>query len=264
MRLAPVVPIAVLSIAALAHAAGVQAVLAPQQHRIETSDYRATGRLVRVDASGTRTNYAISIKGLWFSGALHMLVDLAPEKGTAAPGPQAGHVRMLLEMRPGGPTSIRIFRPHESAPTLLPFDKWNESLVGGAFSYEDLLEEQYFWPGQTIVKTASFGSHSCYVLKSTPGASDRTHQAEVESWLDRTIDYPVHVEKAMKAGGIVKEFTSYGLRKSSGIWSATQVEAKIRGRAGSTLLLIRRGSAQAHLSASDFSSAHISHLEDRP
>jgi hypothetical protein len=53
--------------------------------------------------------------------------------------------------------------------------------------------------------------------------------------------------------GTIKEFTYYGLRESGGVWSASQVEAKIRGQAASTLLIIDRGSAKANLTLRDFS-----------
>ncbi len=68
----------------------------------------------------------------------------------------------------------------------------------------------------------------------------------------------------MKQGGMVKEFTYYGLRQSNRVWSATQVEARIRGHAGSTLLIVKRGSANAHLSVHDFQPEQINHFEDRP
>lgn len=264
MKLAALLSIAALSIAAVAHAADVQAVLASVKHGIETSDYRASGQLVRVEANGNRIRYSLAVKGLWFAGALHMLVDLVPPKADAAQAPSGGPIRLLLEMRPDGRGAIRILRPGQTAPTLLPFDRWNQSLLGGAFSYEDLLEPQFFWPGQTILKTARFGSHDCYVLKSTPGPADPTHDSEVETWLDRAIDYPVYAERTERQSGIVKQFTYFGLRQSSGVWSATQVEVKIRGRAGSTLLIVKRGSANAHLTPNDFSSAQVSRFEDRP
>jgi hypothetical protein len=263
MRPILMVPAALLLAAAAAHAADVLAVLVPLRNRIETSDYRATGQLVRVEANGDRTNYAVSVKGLWFSGALHTLVDIIPSKNGAAQ-PLDKPVRILLETRPNGQDSIRIFEPHESAPIALPFDKWDQGLVGSGFSYEDLLEDQYFWSDQSILKSANFGAHQCEILKSTPAPADRTHYSEVQTWLDHAIDYPVYAEKVKKDGGIVKEFTYYGLRQSSGVWSATQVEEKIRGRAGSTLLIVKRGSAKAHLSVKDFSFEQISHFEDRP
>ena len=265
MRHILIVPAALLLAATATHAADVQTVLVPLRNRIEKSDYRATGQLVKVDANGNRISYSVSVKGLWFSGAMHTMVDITPPKAVAArTQTQDEPVRILLEARPNGEDSVRIFEPHESTPIALPFDKWDQGFLGSGFSYEDLLEPQYFWSGQTILKSADFGAHHCEVLKSTPGPSDRSHYSEVQTWLDRAIDYPVYAEKVMKDGGIVKEFTYYGLRQSSGVWSATQVEAKIRGRAGSTLLIVKRGSAKANLSVKDFSSEQISHFEDRP
>lgn len=264
MRPASALWVALLMVAATAHGADVQSVLAPLRHQVEDSDFRATGQLVRVDGNGKRVSYAISIKGLWFAGAMHTLLQVVPPKGASSGEGQDERVSILLEMRPDGRDSVRIFRPHEPEPALLPADRWGENLWGAAFSYEDLLEPQYFWPGQAILKSAVIDSHQCNVLKSTPGPSDRTDYSEVETWLDRTIDYPLYAEKVMKQGGIVKQFTYFGLRQTSGVWSATQVEAKIRGRAGETFLIVKRGSAKAHLSANDFRPEQISHFEDHP
>ncbi len=84
MRLACVLPLAALLIAATAHATDVQAVHKPVRNHIEASDDRATGQLVRIDANGNRIGYALSVKGLWFAGALHILVDIVPPRGAAA------------------------------------------------------------------------------------------------------------------------------------------------------------------------------------
>jgi hypothetical protein len=264
MKRALILPIAVLSIASMAHATDLQGVIAPLRNQVRGSDYRAAGQIVEADAGGHRVAYAISVKGLWFAGALHTLIEIVPPKGISPSARLKEPMRLLLEMHPSGPESIRVFRPHQSAPTLLPFDEWGDRLLDTVFSYEDLLEPQYFWPDQTIVRNAVFGQHQCTVLKSTPGPSDRTEYVEVQTWLDRTIDYPVYAEKVMKQAGVVKEFTYYGLRQSSGVWSATQVEAKIRGRAGSTFLVIKRGSTKANLSANEFRPEQISHFEDHP
>ena len=37
---------------------------------------------------------------------------------------------------------------------------------------------------------AKFGARDCDIVKSTPGAADRTHYAEVKTWLDPTIGFP--------------------------------------------------------------------------
>ena len=270
MRLAPVMTAAVLLMATAetaAHAADTQAVIAGARERIEATDSRATGRLVQVDASGKRISKTFSIKAHWFPGVLDVLIEIAPARNPAenAPSPHPDErVSVLLEMRPKGQSTIRVFHPHEAAPALLPFDQWSQGVAGGDFNYEDLLQPEYYWQGQTIVKSARLGAHDCDVLRSAPGASDRSHYAGIETWIDRAMGYPVYVEKTTKNTGSVKEFTSFGLSQSGGVWAARQVEVKVRGRAGSTLLMIERGSTHAKLTSKDFSPVQISRSEDRP
>jgi hypothetical protein len=154
---------------------------------------------------------------------------------------------------------IQIAHPGDASPVTLPFDKWNDGPLGAGFSYEDFLESQYFWARQTALDEAKFGARECDMVKSTPGAADKTHYAEVTSWLDHSIGFPVYVEKTLNDGS-VKEFTYFGLRQTGGVWSASQVEAKIRGQAGSTLLIIDRGTVKAKLGLKDFSSEELTHF----
>jgi hypothetical protein len=244
---------AALLLAIPANAADAYAVLATPRQRVETADFRASGHLVRVDANGARTNYGITIKAHWFPGVLRALVEIAPpQNDRAKPGSDA-RARILLEMRPSGQNTILIAHPGDKAPAALPFDKWSDGPLGNGFSYEDFLEQQYFWPGQALLEETKFGARDCDVLKSTPGAADRTHYAGIKTWLDHSIGFPVYVEKTLKGTGAVKEFTYFGLRHEGGVWSANQVEAKTRGQAGSTLLILDRGSAKANLGLGEFS-----------
>jgi len=222
----------------------VHAIVARAQQRVEATDLRATGRLVRVDAGGKRTSYPFTLKAHWFPGVLRVLGEINAE-GTA-------RVHILLEMRANGQTSIQVAHPGDKSPVVLSPDKWSDGPLGTGFSYEDLLEPQYFWPGQTLVRQVKYGARDCNLLKSIPGPADRTHYTEVQTWLDQSISYPVYVEKTTRTGA-VKEFTYFGLRQNEGVWSASQVEAKIRGQSGSTLLIIERGSPKANLALKDFS-----------
>ena len=228
-----------------ANASDAQAVLTAPRERVQSADYRASGHLVRVDPGGSRTSYGISIKAHWFPGVLRVLLEIT------SPADARAHV--LLEMRPSGQNMIRIAHPGDTAPATLPFEKWSEGPLGMGFSYEDFLEQQYFWPGQIVLQQTTYGARECDVLKSTPGAADRTHYAEIQTWLDHSIGFPVYVEKTLQGIGTVKQFTYFGLRQTGGVWSASQVEAKTRGHAGSTLLIVDRGSAKANLGLGDFS-----------
>jgi hypothetical protein len=252
MRLSPAVLILTLLTAFSAYGADPQSLLAGPRKAVEQADYRASGHLVRVEAGGKRTSDDITIKARWFPGVLRILVEIT--------NPADARARYLLEMRPDGPDSVRFAHPGDTALTAIPFDKWSDGPLGSGFSYEDFLEQQYFWPGQAALESVKRGTRDCDVLKSTPGAADKTHYAEVRTWLDHTIDFPVYEEKTLKADGTVKEFTSFGLRREGGIWSATQIEEKTRGQAGSTLLIINRGSAKANLTLADFSPERVTHF----
>lgn len=230
-------------------AARAQAALATARKQVESADYRLSGRLVRVDASGKRTSENLQIEARWFPGVLRVLLEIT--------SPSAARAHVLLEVRANGQSTIRIAHPGETAATELPFSKWMEEPLGETFSYEDFLESQYFWPNQQDLGVAKFGARNCDQLLSTPGASDRTHYASVKSWLDASSGFPVYVEKQLKNSGDLKEFTYYGLRRTRGVWWASQVEAKIRGRAGSTLFIVERGTPEAHLGLQDFDSARL-------
>jgi Outer membrane lipoprotein-sorting protein len=224
-------------------------VLKAPRDRARTADFRASGHLVRVDADGSRTSYSITVKAHWFPGMLRVRVDVAPPSN-AKPDARA---HILLEMRPNGQNVIQIAHPGDKAPATIAFERWSDGPLGPGFSYEDFLEPQFFWPGQTVAEETKFGARNCDVLISTPGATDKTHYAQVKTWLDQSIGFPVYVEKTLKGTGSVKVFTYFGLRHDGGVWSASQIESKIRGHGGSTLLIVDHGSAKANLGLGDFS-----------
>jgi len=241
--------LAALMPALCAQAADVRALLAAPRQRIESADYRVTGRLVWINESGARVNFPIAIEAHWFPGVLRVRVDLGQP-------PQARsdlREHILLEMRPDGQNTIRIAGPGDAKSIALPFAKWSDTPFGPGFSYEDFLEQQYFWPAQTAAGEAKFGARDCDMVVSKPGPADRTNYAEVKTWLDHSIGFPVYVEKTLKGTGVIKEFTYYDLRHDEGVWSASQVEEKTRGQGGSTLLIVEHGSAHANLSLKDFS-----------
>jgi hypothetical protein len=60
------------------------------------------------------------------------------------------------------------------------------------------------------------------------------------------------VVKTLRGTGQQKEFIYYGLRQIGGVWSATQVEAKLKDKPGSSILVIEGGSGKANLGLKDF------------
>jgi hypothetical protein len=230
----------------------LETVLIGSRQRIEKLDYRVTGRLTRLEANGKRVSYKVVAKARWFPDGLRLRCEIS--------GPGSERTSLLVHMTVSGQVTIEAILPGEKAASVLLFERWNDSLVGTDFSYEDMVENQFFWKNQELLAPEKYGARDCFVLKSMPGSQDRTHYDSVTSWIDRSILYPVHVVKTLRGTRQEKEFIYYGLRQVSGVWSATQVEAKLPGKSGSSILVIEGGSAKANLGRKDFdispSSAH--------
>jgi hypothetical protein len=223
----------------------LETVLTGSRQRIEKLDYRVTGRLTRVEGNGKRTNYKFVAKAHWFPDGLRLLCEIS--------GPASEEkTSLLLHMSVSGHVTIEAILPGAKAASVLPFERWNDRLVGTDFSYEDMVESQFFWKNQELLAPEKCGARDCFVLKSMSGSQDRTYYDSVTSWIDRSILYPVHVVKTFRGTGQQKDFAYYGLRQVNGVWSATQVEAKLPGKPGSSILVIERGSAKAKLGRKDF------------
>jgi len=216
-------------------------VAAQVQQIRQSANFRASGRLVKVDGQGKREAYQIAIQVS--AGA----AGLKSEYEITAPEP--ARMRISIETRGAAPAVVRVARGTEKALRTLPFAEWGEAVLNTDLSYEDIIDDQFRWSRQSLAPQATYGARRCFVLKSEPRGADRAHYAQVTSWLDEKILHPVKVEKVMGAGGAVKEFLYYTLRKTAGLWSASQIEVRTRGREGSTFLIITRGSAEKARSA---------------
>jgi len=237
---------------AFAASPDLETVLTGSRQRIEKLDYRVRGRLTRVESDGKRTSYKLVAKAHWFPDGLSVRCEIS--------GPGSEKTSLLLHMSVSGHVTIQAILPGQKAASELPFERWNDRLVGTDFSYEDMVESYFFWKNQAVLAPEKYGARDCFVLKSVSGSQDRTYYDSVTSWIDRGILFPVHVVKTLRGTGQQKEFIYYGLRQVGGLWSATQVEAKLPGNPGSSILAIEFGSGKANLGRKDFdisqSSAH--------
>jgi hypothetical protein len=214
------------------------------RERIEKMDYRMSGRLTHIEGTGKRTNYKFVAKAHWFPDGLRLLCEMT--------GPGSEKTIFLLHLTAAGHVTIEALLPGAKTASELPFNRWNDPLLGTDFSIEDMVENQFFWKVQEALPPEKCGARDCFVLKSKPGSQDQTYYDSVTSWVDRTIMYPVHVVKTIRGNGQQKEFIYYGLRQVGGVWSATQVEAKLQGKPGSSILVVEGGSGKAKLGAKDF------------
>jgi hypothetical protein len=183
----------------------LETVLTGQRQRIEKLDYRVTGRLTRVEGNGKRTSYKFAAKAHWFPDGLRLLCEIS--------GPASEKTSLLVQMSVTGHMTVEAVFPGEKAARVLPFERWNDPLMGTDFSIEDMVESQFFWKNQELLASEKYGARDCFVLKSMPGPQDRTYYGSVTSWIDRTILFPVHVVKTLRGTGQQKEFVYYGLRQ---------------------------------------------------
>ncbi len=233
----------------------LETVLTGTRQRIEKLDYRVTGRLTRVEGNGKRTSYKFAAKAHWFPDGLRVLCEIS--------GPGSEKTRVLLHMSVSGHVTIETVLPGEKTASVLPFEHWKDPLAGTDFSYEDMVESQFFWKHQELLAAEKYGARDCFVLKSVSGSEDQTHYDSVTSWIDRSILYPVHAVKTIRGTGQQKEFIYYGLRQVGGAWSASQVEAKLQGKPGSSILAIEFGSGKANLGRKDFDIGRSSAPEEK-
>jgi hypothetical protein len=228
----------------------LETVLTGSRQRIEKLDYRMTGHLTRVEGNGKRTTYKFVGKAHWFPDGLRLLCEIS--------GPGSEKTSLLVHMTVSGHVTIEAELPGEKTASVLPFEHWNDPLVGTDFSFEDMVESQFFWKNQELLPAEKYGTRDCFVLKSKSDPQDKTYYDSVTSWIDHGILFPVHVVKTLRGTGQQKEFIYYGLRQEGGAWSASQVEAKQQGKPGSTILVIEAGSGKANLGAKDFDVSQFS------
>src|SRR5258708_4819823 len=138
-------------------------VLTGSRQRIEKLDYRATGRLTRVDGNGKRTSYKFVGKAHWFPDGLQLLCEIS------GPGSEE-KTTLLLHMSVSGHVTIEAVLPGEKSASVLPFERWNDPLVGTDFSYEDMVESEFFWKNQKLLAPEKYGARDCFVLKSMSGS----------------------------------------------------------------------------------------------
>ena len=150
-----------LSIAHPSHALAanpdLETVLNGSRQRIETMDYRVNGRLTRVAADGKRTNYKFVAKAHWFPDGLRLICEIS--------GPASAKTSLLLHMTESGHITVEALLPGEKHASVLPFEHWNDPLVGTDFTYEDMVENQFFWKNQEILPADKCGARDCFVLK---------------------------------------------------------------------------------------------------
>lgn len=225
-------------------AGSLHSLLAAARARVEKSDVRAIGHLVQVAPNGARINNSLALASHSFPDGLRTLITVTT--------PSHATERYLLTQNETGHTTIEVLRPGSTTPEKLSPEHWAEGVAGTLFYPEDFADGQFFWTKQTVLPPQKYGARDCFVLKSEPGPGQPTVYASVTTFIDQKTGASVYIETMPKSGPPAKQFVFYSLQQLGGLWLSRQIEAKISGQPGSSLLLIDHGSPHAHLQRKDF------------
>ncbi len=229
-----------------AAAGSLKAVLANARARVEKSDVRATGRLTIVTANGARTNNSLVLASHSFPDGLRTLITVTT--------PDHKRERYLLTQNESGRTTIEALRAgRQDAGTpdagALGRGRGGDIVLSRGFCGRAVLLGEADGAGASEVRRARL---LCAEERAGAGAADHRTRQSRRGWTRRP-GAPVYVEAVPKNGAPAKQFVFYDLEQIGGLWLSRQVEAKVEGKGGSTILLIDHGSPHAHLTRKDFS-----------
>lgn len=119
---------------------------------------------------------------------------------------------VLLRKSSGGAPSGSVFIPPDTVKPLTS-GQMSQGLFGSDLAYEDITDNFFAWPNQTLVGTEDIGRATCQILESKPGKGDRTSYASVRSWIDSKRLVPMRVEKYSAPGRLARRIDTTNVEK---------------------------------------------------
>jgi hypothetical protein len=196
--------------------------------------------MVHTDAGARRKVFQVSVlqKRLAYSTNLLWSVTDPPE----------ARMRVLVEMQPEGKATVWVASSDaRTGASVLPKKRWAEPILGSHLTVEDLVEEYFTWPKQSLLREENLGGRACYVLRSDSDAEHPSTYESVLAWIDRATFLPLQVQKIPPGSGPRKEVVCSGLRLSGGHWVTSSAKFQIKGTPGSTRIVFTGGTQNARI-----------------
>ena len=229
-------------------------------HRVLESRLRATvrsrGRLTITGGAQKQKVFQLSILRKCVKGSVHLLWSVS--------GPAGAVQRILIQSPPQGEPVVWLDATGKGAAVRIPGKRWWEPVMGSHLSVEDLVDDCFRWPHQELTGEETAGGKPCWVIRSVPSGTQASWFALVDSWLDQATLVPVRIVKRPRGLGGPKEIVCRGLRQSGGHWSASSIEVRQEGRAGSTRIVFTGGSAAARVGDSEVDPEAVFQSRTRP
>jgi len=110
---------------------------------------------------------------------------------------------VLLRKSSNHPATGVVFTPPENVRNL-DGSQMKEALFGSDLSYEDIVEDFFFWDQQTLKGTEAIDRINCQILESKPGKGERSTYGSVRTWVDTRRFVPLRVEKYSPSGQLIR------------------------------------------------------------
>jgi outer membrane lipoprotein-sorting protein len=138
---------------------------------------------VQIKARRTKSAAAVSYQVLW--------------------PPERKGETVVLRQSPGGAIEGVAFTPPDTRRKLGRAQA-SDPLLGSDLALQDVVENFFLWPGQTLAGTEKIGAAECLILDSKPSSGDPTPYGRVRSWVDPRKMLPLRVEKYDRNGKLLR------------------------------------------------------------
>lgn len=138
---------------------------------------------VQIKARRTKSAAAVSYQVLW--------------------PPERKGETVVLRQSPGGTIEGVAFTPPDTRRKLGRAQA-SDPLLGSDLALQDVVENFFLWPGQTLAGTEKIGAAECLILDSKPASGDPTPYGRVRSWVDTRKMLPLRVEKFDRDGKLAR------------------------------------------------------------
>jgi hypothetical protein len=119
---------------------------------------------------------------------------------------------VLLKKSAGRAATGSVFVPPDQVRSL-GAEQMGKGMFGSGLAYEDVVDNFFAWPNQTLVGTEDIGRVTCQILESKPGKGDRSSYASVRSWIDTRRMVPLRVEKYSAPGKVACRIETTNVEK---------------------------------------------------
>lgn len=150
--------------------------------------------------------------------------------------------------RSSGGGVMGTFKTASGKETEIGAGDMEQSVLGTALAYADVLENFFRWEKQSLVGREQIGKTECVVLESRPGGAASVY-GKVRSWIDPKRSVALQVEKYDKSGKVARSI------------EATQVAKDDTGRHVPAALSVRSGGKTTEIDGVNIRH-DVSHAED--